>query len=358
MIMSMKNFTIKGPIHLRDPQASEFDFPGIYVWGFLYDKKTEKPCDFSESKSLIYDKKNHQFVPYYVGLSTHSVKDRLLQHSLIRSMHSAKIIRFSMDFMSKFFKYVPDQNGSNVSYLNQHQQICQKFKSSINYYNSHDLMNQVYRDSDYSVEINAVFNRGKEPGIAEFDFVEHIDTLNILINERNNFFTLYIQVNNFQNGLRDLNTKLRDLNTKLKSERNALKALKKLKKKIRKKDSNLEKSDVHNAKKLEDKTNQIADQISVLEKKISVIEKEKKVLLESLEKKVYLSLKGGTVSRYTKSRKSNEYEVEDNTFTGVFKLKENSNLLEEWKAGERKVDLSQNPVICRVGYFTPSHTSP
>jgi hypothetical protein len=331
-------FQICGPKHLAELDKLN-DFAGIYVWGFMCNRQNQTYCDFT-NYSTEYDGEILQFIPYYVGLSTHSVKKRLLEHSLIRSMDSAKFIRFSRDFMSQFFKYVPDQYGKK-DYLKAHKEIATEFPGSITYYNKRELMKEMYQSSIDLKKIEKVLKRG-EAGIAEFDFITDIDTLDVLINKKNNFYFIYIEVHAFESGI-----------NKLKEKMEVISEEKKKKKKTTKTNKNLNPTEILELNKV---VSELEEESGTLGDQITRKEKEKKTFLESMEKKVYLSLKGGTISRYTKSRSTENLKIEDKTGTGVFEL--NANLLSELSPDKRKVDLSKNPWTVRDGYFSTSHTSP
>jgi hypothetical protein len=140
-------------------------------------------------------------------------------------------------------------------------------------------------------KIDRSFKRG-QASIAELDNIIGGDTLWNLINNMDNFWFLHVKCDDFKESLNSA------------------------------KDSNQKKD----------------------------IKKEQGILLRSIEKKVCLSLRGGTISHYALSADTSGIQIEDKSGTGVFKLDKKTNkFLEEMTVAEMKVDFkAKSP---RKGYF-------
>jgi hypothetical protein len=287
--MKVNMYTVQDLMHLDD--IDYVNSPGVYVWGFVYSKKA-KPIDFSGQKKKTIDSKKHQFVPYYVG-ETKDIKTRLKEHSLVRSGDAAKYPRFSEEFMKVFFKWIPYQyKGMSPKVKSEHfKKILKLDNSYIQYYADQIILNLIFNNNNNAKKkIDRSFKRG-QAGITELDNIIGGDHLWNLINTMDNFWFLHVKCDDFKESLDSA------------------------------KDSDQKKD----------------------------IKREQGILLRSIEKKVCLSLRGGTISHYALSADTSGIQIVDNSSTGVFKLDKTNKFLEEMTDEEMKVDF--NAKSPRKGYF-------
>ncbi len=291
--MKVNTYKVEYLMHL-DSIDKVVKSPGVYVWGFVYSKEAV-PIDFSTHKGVKeIDKKKHQFVPFYVG-ETEDIQTRLKQHSLVRSGDAAKYPRFSEDFMKEFFKWIPYQykGMSKKVKFERFKDIVNCCNDSIQYYAEERILKEIFKKHTAKTKkISLAFKRG-QASIAELDnVVVGSDTLWSLINDKENFWFLHVKCDDFKKSL-------------------------------------------DSAKDSQQKRE---------------IKREQGILLRSIEKKVCLSLRGGTISHYTLSADTSRLQIEDCSGTGVFKLDKKTNkFLEEMTDAEMKVDF--NAKSPRKGYF-------
>jgi hypothetical protein len=128
--------------------SDELKKPGVYIWGFLYKKRSAEDsvephelcgddclekhnweivkCDDYELKMADIEIQsasknnnectNYLFVPYYVGISTDiskGVKARLEEHRKMDNGHSAKYVRLKEEFMKCYHKHLFSLNSKN-----------------------------------------------------------------------------------------------------------------------------------------------------------------------------------------------------------------------------------------------------
>jgi hypothetical protein len=259
----MSSATFCEPIHLGSINRLH-EIPGVYIWGFIREKKGESFIDFLKTPNPIFDPKEHQFIPYYVG-ETDNLRKRIQEHSLLRSMDAAKYVRFDMGFMNEFYLHVPRQYGRNKYYGSDYITINGIKRNSIVYYPAHDVMTAIYGKKIPAVINNSFSVRGKktlkkQSSISEIDSIIGInDTLWELTNTMNNFWFMSLDLPHLS---------------------------------IQPKDNKEQRADKRNDRC-------------------------------SYEKKVYLSIKGGTISRFVKDAKDQNVQIIDNSNTDIFHLKNN-----------------------------------
>jgi hypothetical protein len=206
----------KGPFHIDGIYSVNELTPqnktGIYIWGFMYDKKDGcqgEPIDFSK---IPYDSSSeysssHMFIPYYVGLdSSINTFTRLKEHHNLFS-DTAKYLRFEHSYMSQFYK---GGNNFPIAFKGQRSRPTEikawlqanVNKDKIQYFNEPSVMEAIYGSKTVKSKYGNV-NR-------EFDFMQGNpcysvrikkngknkylgigDTLAELIAERNNMFFAY-----------------------------------------------------------------------------------------------------------------------------------------------------------------------
>lgn len=161
---------------------------GVYIWGFLYNKKKNQILDFADVLQPMFNVDLHQFIPFYVGQSRDIYK-RLGNHSLVRSNDSVKWQRFTMNFMLEFYKWIPLQKHT-TKYHAEYMDIHNHTKGLV-FYSEVGLMKHIYPHLKYA-DIDFYYKRG-QAGIADVQGRLKIkDTLSDIINNRNNFW--YMEV--------------------------------------------------------------------------------------------------------------------------------------------------------------------
>ena len=191
---------IKNPNKLKSPNGR-----GIYIWGFIYEcsKNGEliKPVDFSIKENFLkYEKNdfklldNWKFIPYYVGKKEDNIFSRIKTHHNILNGDATKYIRLSHSYMRNFFncpsfpvKYKRNSNKSQAINL------LTSNPDSIEYFNDADFLKRKYagirleshgrNGTDYPIILQRNINSQKLP-----------DTLEELINHKNNFWFCYLLV--------------------------------------------------------------------------------------------------------------------------------------------------------------------
>lgn len=207
---------IQGPVHFENvdkngilknnPKGwSNPNTSGIYVWGFMYiyeNGEFIEPIDFKCKEVLqildsYYKKerelpKDWKFLPYYVGKSESNIFNRIKQHQDVRNVKNlksdaAKYIRFSHDYMKKFFKEsnFPLKIGSSSRAKQLINLITTPLKS-ITYHNDKKVLQAIFPNL-------SITSLGKNHPITlqKINGVCIPDTLQDLVDDKNNFWFCY-----------------------------------------------------------------------------------------------------------------------------------------------------------------------
>jgi hypothetical protein len=261
--------TINLPIHISNLIQIPEE-PGVYIWGFMYDKHTKKNViDFSNDLPL-FNPDNHQFIPYYVGEAS-SLQKRLGEHALIRSMDAGKYVRFKDGY--DFWMHIPRQY-SGGKYITQYSAIAK----DIQYYGECSVMIDAY--PHLSNLLSDKFSCNRQPSITDLEAILGInDILKDYVHNRNNFWFLKISESDFGK-------------------------------------------------------DEFVEKIAFLGNK---------QLREDYENLLYLSLKGRTIGRCYRNRKTtNPISIIDNSNTNVFYI--DSNLVKPCPGINPKTFQEQNPI--------------
>jgi hypothetical protein len=180
--------TIKAPIHISNLIQIPEE-PGVYIWGFMYDKHTKKNViDFSDDLLKNFNPDSHQFIPYYVG-EAYNLQKRLGEHALIRSMDAGKYVRFRDGY--DFWMHIPRQY-SGGKYIDQYREIAK----DIQYYGECSVMLEAY--PHLSNLLSDKFSCNRQPSINDLEAILGInDILEDYVHNRNNFWFLKISQSDF-----------------------------------------------------------------------------------------------------------------------------------------------------------------
>jgi len=173
-----------------------FHVPGVYIWGFIYEKDGNKignPVNFKGVGNPVADRNKHVFIPYYVGESSSSILRRLRdEHIQPRCIPSNKRTRLSMNYMKVYFNdpYFPlhykGNNSSSFLRLVKHYNTTRV----VEYFNNDQVLALIYEAGNiqingsvrnYPINIQSLL-----PGNTPIN-----DTLDQYINSNNNFFFTY-----------------------------------------------------------------------------------------------------------------------------------------------------------------------
>ena len=210
---------IQGPVHfdnvdkkgnlIKNPKGwSNPNTRGIYVWGFMYLYENGiflNPIDFSDKKILDSYLANNcelpanwKFLPYYVGKKEGSIFSRIKTHHKVKHGDATKYIRLSFDYLREFYKdplYPVKYNRipNLPAVLVKHDQD----PNSIEFFNSDKFLNLKYPNSlltptgrnltDYPISYQKDLIGNPLP-----------DTLDEIVNLKNNFWFCYLPVNQEQ----------------------------------------------------------------------------------------------------------------------------------------------------------------
>ena len=174
-----------------------FNVPGVYIWGFIYEKKGDQigdPVDFSNIGSTIADPSKHVFIPYYVGKHERSVLVRLREHQDVRNGNALRLTRFTLEYMKCFFKdtffklNTSTFNDRNFINLIAHY----KYTRAVEYYNDSKILSQLHGNA-----INIVGNQPNDFPINQQSYKNGqaiFDTLDFLSKTFNNFFFTFVDL--------------------------------------------------------------------------------------------------------------------------------------------------------------------
>lgn len=224
--------------------------PGIYIWGFMYnlkDGQLNQPVDYSNggippfnfNLNCITDSKKGtgpigvdfktqgwKFIPYYVGLDA-NLLGRIQDHHNIQSGNKWQYTRLTLNAYRSFFisgefpillKGV--SRASNDVLINNYvDQFARKNSNSpIEYFNSKNVLNNIYNPvtgklvslgiltngfEAVSIKNSWPYNQQKSDKerlmgshITPGSSVNNIDSLNYIINDLNNFWYCYAELDN------------------------------------------------------------------------------------------------------------------------------------------------------------------
>lgn len=216
--MTAMNFY--GPFHFNDIEPitgkiienianiPEPNQPGVYIWGFMYYYNSYGLVTPVNHRNLSakYNSNTMQFIPYYVGKHEFNIYSRIKQHYDIRNINknsdSDKYIRFSHSYMSNFFKdpLLPIKVGNN-SLDKKMIDIIKSNPSSITYYNSATVLNQIYP----SLKVSS-FGSNQPITIQKINDVCIPDTLEDLVDYMNNFWFCFAPKNKNTSILEEIET--------------------------------------------------------------------------------------------------------------------------------------------------------
>ncbi len=175
-----------------------FNVPGVYIWGFIYEKDGDKignPVDFTGDTNPKARPDKHVFIPYYVGVSSSSILRRLRdEHIQPRCIPSNKRTRLSMNYMKMYFNdpdfplHYKGNNSSNFLRLVNHYNPTRV----VEYFNNDQVLTLIYGAGNiqingsvrnYPINIQSLL-----PGNSALN-----DTLDHYINNNKNFFFTYAE---------------------------------------------------------------------------------------------------------------------------------------------------------------------
>ena len=218
----MLNLNVCGPFHFDEfDQKGRFinpkksgslqpDVPGIYIWGFVYEKIDGKLSEPTEGVDIL--NKHNQFIPYYVGIhQNESIFKRIKQHHHInKNENTKKYIRFSKEYLKEFFvseSGFPIHVGKNFVKKNFDQLVClNQCVTNITYHNHSEVLKSAHP------KLNPAPTLGKNNPITDWDgtngktnlLLPSIDTLDWLVNQLNNFWFCFIPLSQHDCALNNL----------------------------------------------------------------------------------------------------------------------------------------------------------
>ena len=207
-----------GPFHKSEIKSNhKQDFlnkPGVYIWGFMYAYKSTSngslelndPIDFKEYP-IKYEARKMLFIPYYVGISTTTLFERLNKHQNVRCDPSTKYTRLSIEYIKKFFKNekpgeldfpINIKGKSKKERNNRLIRLIKKYKksgeTSVTYFNDLCILNEIYNPKD-----KKSFNGYDGHWPITNQFINNnpmSDPLNELVSEKNNFWFYFAEYEN------------------------------------------------------------------------------------------------------------------------------------------------------------------
>lgn len=173
-----------------------FHVPGVYIWGFIYEKDGDKigdPVNFSSIGSPIADPKKHVFIPYYVGKHERSILERLNEHKNFQIGNARKYTRFTLRYMKSFFKDPNFSLNTNNNNALNFERLLNNYSNShvVEYFNSGKILKMIYGNT-VSIPTNAK-NDNPINGIHFVNGQPLFDTLSFLGDAFNNFFFSYFE---------------------------------------------------------------------------------------------------------------------------------------------------------------------
>lgn len=198
-----------------------FNVPGVYIWGFVYEKRGEQigdPLDFKGVDNPVADPEKHVFIPYYVGESESSILNRLNSHIKPRKGDSAKRTRLTIDYIKEFFKDfsfpINSKPPSGTAFMNGMKinsfrffswvQLNQINKDKLQYFNNEIIMQLLYPRNPLLVNFNNYANTEFPITDPNINISENSDSLNVLMNIKNNFFFTFLKIDTSHNTTKEI----------------------------------------------------------------------------------------------------------------------------------------------------------
>jgi hypothetical protein len=191
-----KKFQVTGPYHFEH-LINDFDpdFSGAYIWGFMAEKSSKKPIDFSSDNyskgfgELIFEPRTMQFIPYYVGRAV-TVRARLMEHYMVRKEHANKYVRFSMPFLSEFYKWLPHRKSMKGGFVNYFDGLAKK--GDITYHNNPLIFNSIKSVKKIKSGASTMITSNFKPHGGKIPHSH--DTLKTLNFDYRNFWCVYLKM--------------------------------------------------------------------------------------------------------------------------------------------------------------------
>ena len=142
----MEKIIFKGPYHsshIDNFENSELNQPGIYIWGFMVDKKFNQ---INCNNVTEFDSGKMKFIPYYVGIASGKsgmfIKNRLITHRKLDKGVGLKCTRINLKGILQ--KYVDiDRCLSNII-KNKSNKNRTNLLNNITYFNNVDVLKDLY----------------------------------------------------------------------------------------------------------------------------------------------------------------------------------------------------------------------
>lgn len=179
-----------------------FNVPGVYIWGFIYEKDGDKignPVNFTGNVNPVADPAKHVFIPYYVGESSSSILSRLKGHSEPRRGDASKRTRLTSQYMRSYFNdpnfplfYKKGNTNDFIDLINYYPN-----NRVIEYFNSAQVLNLIYGNGFVLLRGLPLNHPGNVPINNLFIMPGNVninDTLDYYINTMNNFFFTYVDI--------------------------------------------------------------------------------------------------------------------------------------------------------------------
>ena len=190
----METITFEGPFHFEEINKIEkLNNPGIYIWGFMYNKKNNEiidPTDCNVGSNKNYDESKMQLIPYYVGIKKKSIKDRLIEHHNITKGDRTKYTRLSKEYMKEFYK----TREFPINYKKSDGRLNRLIKLNTNsdeikvvYFNNKNFLESTYPNIFNNIEKNEAIDFP----INLFNGLKQKDTLKEIIIDKNNFWFFF-----------------------------------------------------------------------------------------------------------------------------------------------------------------------
>jgi hypothetical protein len=188
-----------------------FNVPGVYIWGFIYEKKGDQigdPVDFTKEKATA-NPDEHVFIPYYVGESSGKIKDRFIkEHVRPRINPAYKRTRLTLDYIKEFFKDptfpLNSKHPLGTSFMNgmtinsfrffSWVQLNSINKDKLQYFNNEIIMQLLYPRNPMLVNFNNYANTNFPITDPNISINDNSDSLNVLMSIKNNFFFTYCKL--------------------------------------------------------------------------------------------------------------------------------------------------------------------
>ena len=133
-----------------------FHVPGVYIWGFIYEKvggKIANPVDFTRDTNPKVNPEKHLFIPYYVGQGI--IMRRLMEHLDFRRNDSNKKTRIAIERIPSVLAKKDFPLNCNVKDHNKILKNTERFdkytdnisnSGDISYFNDSKILAKIYND--------------------------------------------------------------------------------------------------------------------------------------------------------------------------------------------------------------------